>query len=192
MSVEADGTEAGMDRQPILVSDLILVRPLTEDDGEALRVIASDPLLWEQHPAKERGTPEGFRRWMADALASGGALVVVDRATDEIIGTSRYDDFDPVSRSVEIGWTFLARSHWGGRFNGELKRLMLDHVLGSLDYVRFRAHEGNIRSQTAIRKLGAEFIGTEPDPSRRGDNHAFRLDKAVWARHEKGTTPLQP
>lgn len=69
-----------LDRQAMLEGELVSVRPLREEDFAALWAISSDPLLWEQHPAKDRATPEGFRRWFDDALASGGALTVIDRA----------------------------------------------------------------------------------------------------------------
>lgn len=167
----------GFDRQPTLESELLLVRPLVAGDHDALFTVSSDPLLWEQHPAKERATPEGFAAWMDSALASGGALVVIDKESDVVIGTSRYDGYDTETNSVEIGWTFLARSHWGGTYNGELKRLMLAHAFATVDAVRLRAHEANMRSRTAIEKLGAVFVGAEPDRSGRGVSHHYRLER---------------
>lgn len=165
------------DRQPTLESDLLLIRPLTADDHAALFAVASDPLVWDQHPAKERSSPEGFSAWMADAVASGGALVVIDKATGDVVGTSRYDGYDPRTNSIEIGWTFLARSRWGGTTNPELKRLMLAHAFETVDTIRFRAHEGNLRSRAAIEKLGARFVGTEADRSGRGTSHHCRLER---------------
>jgi len=173
------GAEAsrGLDRQPVLNGELIRVRPLDERDRSALWAIASDPLLWEQHPSKDRAQPAGFQRWFDDAISSGGALVVIDRADEQVIGTSRFDGFDPVRREVEIGWTFLARSHWGGIYNAELKRLMLQHAFGSVDSVVFRVHALNHRSQHAVQKLGAIYVRAEADPLGRGQNHVFRLDR---------------
>ena len=57
-------------------------------------------------------------------------------------------------REVEIGWTFLARSHWGGATNREVKRLMLDHAFGFVDTVVFWVGEKNFRSQGAMKKIG--------------------------------------
>jgi RimJ/RimL family protein N-acetyltransferase len=154
------------DRQPTLTSDVLVVRPLVEDDFESLRAIAADPLLWEQHPAKERATPEGFRAWMDDAVASSGALTALDAVTGEVVGTSRY-----VWRGeeMEVGWTFVARSRWGDGTNAELKRLMLGHAFASVDHVIFRVHEHNWRSQAAVRKLGADHDRNE------GEAVVFRL-----------------
>lgn len=165
-----------LDRQPTLEGELVRVQPLTGDDFDALWAISSDPLLWEQHPAKERATPEGFRRWFDDALASGGALTVVDRTDGQVIGTSRYDHYDEDASEVEIGWTFIARSHWGTPYNADLKRVMLDHAFGSVRTVLFRVHSQNFRSQRAVEKLGAAKSATEPDP-RGGEVFVYRLER---------------
>ena len=168
-----------MDRQPTLEGELLRLRPMTSEDFEPLRAIAADPLLWEQHPAKERAERAGFEKWFDDAAASGGTVVAIQRTDDRIIGTSRFDHHDPERRQVEIGWTFVARSHWGGPYNGEMKRLMLDHAFRFVDAVVFRVHEHNMRSQRAVEKLGAVAAGTETDPHGRGLNLVFRLDRST-------------
>lgn len=165
-----------LDRQPVLESELVRLRPLAPRDVDDLFAIAADPLLWEQHPAKERATPAGFQRWLDDAIGSGGALVLIDRLDGRVIGTSRFDHYDAARREVEIGWTFLARSLWGGPHNGEMKRLMLDHAFASVDTVLFRVHSANLRSQRAVEKLGASRRGTEPDPYGTGHVIVFGLD----------------
>lgn len=169
---------APLDRQPSLAGSLIMVRPLLDDDCERLYAIASDPLMWEQHPSQDRTQRRVFQRWFDAARASGGALTALDRRDHAIIGTSRFDNYDQARREVEIGWTFLARSHWGGDYNAEMKQLMLRHAFRSVDAVVFRAHGGNVRSQRAIEKLGAVRVGTEADPHGRGDNVVFRLEKS--------------
>ena len=92
---------------------------------------------------------------------------MLDAPTREVIGTSRYHDYDPVRSEVEIGWTFLARRCWGGTYNGELKRLMLDHAFRFVETVLFVVAPGNIRSQRAVEKLGAVRAGTRYDDVRR-------------------------
>jgi N-acetyltransferase len=140
--------------QPHLVGDLIEVRPLKARDWESLFAVASDPQIWEQHPAHDRYREEVFREFFRESLESGGAFVVIDRQTQEIIGSSRYFGFDPQKREIEIGWTFLARSHWGGKYNGELKRLMLDHAFKFVESVVFLIGPTNVRSQKALEKIG--------------------------------------
>lgn len=171
-----------LDRQPVLEGELVRLRPLVRDDFDALYVVASDPLLWEQHPSKDRAERRVFREWFDDALRSGGAVVVVERRSGQLIGTSRFDGFDSHRRQVEIGWTFLARSHWGGPFNAELKQLMLEHAFRAVDSVVFRVHEHNLRSQRAVEKLGATCVDREVDSLGRGHNLVFRLDRAGRAR----------
>ncbi len=140
--------------QPHLVGDLLEVRPLRPEAWQSLFAVASDPLIWEQHPAHDRYKEEVFKEFFRDALESGGAFVVIDRKTQKVIGSSRYFGFDPQKREIEIGWTFLARSHWGGKYNGELKRLMLDHAFKFVDSVVFKIGPTNLRSQKALEKIG--------------------------------------
>jgi RimJ/RimL family protein N-acetyltransferase len=148
-----------MNLQPTLVGGLVALRPLREDDHDALYAVARDPLIWEQHPAKERATPEGFRRFFEESLASCGALLASDAETGEVIGSSRYFGYDAERREVEIGWSFLARSRWGGRYNGEMKRLMLEHAFKSVDRVIFIIAGDNWRSRRAVEKLGGVYAG---------------------------------
>src|SRR5205823_8450282 len=116
------------DLQPHLKGDLLELRPLRADDWADLFAVASDPLIWEQHPSKDRYQEEVFRAFFGEALESGGALVAIDRTDGRVIGSSRFHGYDEDKSEVEIGWTFLARSHWGGAYNGEMKRLMLRHA----------------------------------------------------------------
>ena len=97
--------------------------------------------------------------------ASRGAVLVLDRRTGAVIGTSRFHGYDPERSEVEIGWTFLARSHWGGLYNRELKALMLGHAFRFVRTVVFLVQPRNVRSQRAVEKLGAVRIGERFDAS---------------------------
>ena len=125
------------DAQPTLQGDRLTLRPLTADDWQAVYAVASDSLIWEQHPARDRYQIDVFRVFFDEALASGGALVVIDRANGLVIGSSRFHGYDEAASQVEIGWTFLSRLYWGGVYNGELKRLMLTHAFRFVDSVIF-------------------------------------------------------
>jgi RimJ/RimL family protein N-acetyltransferase len=145
-----------MDRQPVLEGERLTLRPLREDDWEALYAVASDPAVWEQHPAFDRSKKEVFREFFADALAKGGALAVIDTAKDKIIGSSRFQEHcEDDGGSVEIGWTFLSPSYWGKGFNAEMKRLMLTHAFQYVGRVDFKVGETNYRSQIALERIGA-------------------------------------
>jgi RimJ/RimL family protein N-acetyltransferase len=146
-----------LNRQPHLIGELIELRPATTDDFDPLFSVASDPLIWEVHPAHDRWQEPVFRRFFTDGLASGGMLVAIDRASGAVIGSSRYDFGRAELDEVEIGWTFLARSHWGGRYNGEMKRLMLDHAFTGVSRAMFMIGEANVRSRRAIEKIGGRL-----------------------------------
>jgi RimJ/RimL family protein N-acetyltransferase len=148
-----------VNRQPTLEGELVVVRPLRVDDFDELYALGADLLLWEQHPERERWREEVFRAYFDDHLASGGALAVVERATGNLIGVTRYDNYDPEAREVEIGWTFLARSDWGGVYNADLKRVMFEHAFQSVETVVFLIDARNLRSRRAVEKLGAIECG---------------------------------
>jgi len=143
--------------QPHLRGNLVELRPLTRADLDAVYRAASDPSIWEQHPEPDRYTPPLFQRYFDGAIASGGAFAVIDRSTGRIIGCTRYCALQPEKSEVEIGWTFLERAYWGGAYNGEMKRLMIDHALRFVDRVVFLVGENNLRSQKALEKIGATF-----------------------------------
>lgn len=147
-----------LDRQPVLEGERLRLRPLVPEHWEALFAVAADPLIWQQHPAHDRWREPVFRAFFDDALANKGALVAIDRGTDAVIGSSRFQGLSEADGgSVEIGWTFLARSHWGGTFNHEMKRLMLAHALASVAECRFLVGETNTRSRTALERIGARL-----------------------------------
>lgn len=146
--------------QPILQNEQVLIRPLQQEDFDELFLIAADPGLWEQHPAKERSTTEGFARFFDDALATGMALAITDRQAGKVIGTSRYNTYPGSDRAIEIGWTFIARPLWGGHWNKQVKHLMLTHAFNHFEAVLFYIHKDNFRSQKAVKKIGASQAAT--------------------------------
>jgi len=153
--------------QPTLKGEILELRPLRPEDFDDLYAVAADPLIWEQHPANDRWQEEVFRAFFRDALKSGGALIALDAQTGQVIGSSRFHGYDPEKGEVEIGWTFLSRSHWGGVYNGEMKRLMTGHALKFVKRVLFLVGPKNFRSQKALEKIGAVRVGSRPDASGR-------------------------
>ena len=151
------------DLQPTLTGQILELRPMLVGDFDALFRVAADPKIWEQHPESDRYTEPVFRKFFDEGIASGGALVALDRSTGQIIGSSRYHAYSEARSVVEIGWTFLARLYWGGRYNGEMKRLMLEHAFRWVTRVLFVIGPDNIRSQRAVEKIGAVRAGTTTD-----------------------------
>lgn len=151
-----------LDLQPTLRGELLELKPLSTTDFSVLYAVASDPLVWEQHPHKERYQPSVFESFFEQAIQSGGALIASRRDTNQVIGSSRFYDFNPSKKQIAIGYTFLARECWGHTFNREMKHLMLHHAFRFVDSVIFHIGETNIRSQRAIEKIGATLIERAP------------------------------
>ncbi len=167
------------DHQPILKGELVELRPLCAGDYDDLYAVATDSLIWEQHPENNRHEETIFRAFFHEALASGGALIAIDANSQRIIGSSRFHGHDQQRREVEIGWTFLARSHWGGRYNGEVKRLMLQHAFRFVDRVVFLVGVQNVRSQRAVEKIGAVRVGTRADAGGQ-DSYVYQVRTSTF------------
>jgi RimJ/RimL family protein N-acetyltransferase len=140
--------------QPTLVGPSIAVRPISADDWTELFAAGSDPEIWKVHPVPDRYTEAGFRKFSDGAVTSKMGFAFADSAIGRLIGSSRYYGYEPDLSEIEIGWTFLAGSHWGGRANREVKRLMLDHAFTFVDTVVFWVGDENWRSQRAMTKIG--------------------------------------
>lgn len=162
--------------QPTLTGKLIKLRPLQLDDYAALHKAASDPLIWEQHPNSDRYKEEVFRGYFDGAIESGGALVILDAKTGEVIGSSRYYGLNESASEIEIGWTFLTTKYWGGTYNRELKDLMLGHAFRFVDHVLFFVGPNNKRSRKAVEKLGATYVDTRSRFG--GESVVYRLSKS--------------
>jgi N-acetyltransferase len=147
-------TRHEFDLQPNLKGELIELRPLRPEDWDDLFAVASDPLIWEQHPESDRYKEDVFKVFFREALESAGAFAIIDTTSQQIIGSTRFYGYDPEKSEIEIGWTFLARKYWGGRYNRELKQLMLDHAFKFVESVVLLVGENNIRSQKATEKIG--------------------------------------
>ena len=173
------------DLQPILMGELLELLPLRIEDFDRLFAVASDPLIWEQHPANDRYRPDVFREFFREAMESGGALLAIDLQTGRVVGSSRYNGYDEERNEIEIGWTFLARSHWGGRYNGELKRLMLDHAFKFVESVIFLIGPTNLRSQKAVERIGGVMIERREKRDLRGEtveHVVYQIKKSAYVR----------
>jgi RimJ/RimL family protein N-acetyltransferase len=168
------------DPQPCLTGHLLELRPLCAEDYQQLFTVVADPLIWEQHPCKDRYQEEVFKVFFREALQSGGALLALDRKDGRAIGSSRFHGYHEGKSEVEIGWTFLARSHWGGAYNREMKRLMLRHAFRFVNSVIFLVGPHNVRSQRAVEKIGGVCAGTSLDGSGR-ESLVYRIDALAFA-----------
>jgi RimJ/RimL family protein N-acetyltransferase len=173
----------GINFQPILQNELVVAIPLVPADLESLYKAAADPLIWEQHPNKNRYQRAAFENYFKGAIESGGAFLVKDAQTNEVIGSSRYSDYDAAANTVAVGYTFFVRSHWGKGHNYALKKLMLDHIFQFVNGVIFFIGAVNKRSQVSLERLGAVKTGEE-EMAYYGEpailNYVYTITKEQW------------
>ena len=173
------------DLQPTLKGELLELRPLRPEDFHDLFAVAADPLIWEQHPDNDRYKEEVFKEFFREALECGGALVAIDRKEGRVIGSSRFRGYDQEKSEIEIGWTFLARSHWGGAFNREMKKLMLGHAFRFVKSVIFVVGAQNLRSQRAVEKIGGVRVGSRLDANGR-DSFLYQITASKFMQDNQG------
>lgn len=177
--------------QPELENKIIKIRPLRNDDFETLFEIASDPLIWEQHPNKDRYKRDVFEKFFKGAIESGGAFMIYDNEKNLPIGCSRYYDCNESDKTIAIGFTFLARKNWGTTYNRALKELMLNHAFEFADKVYFHIGEKNIRSQKATAKIGAVKIDEQNRTNYGESSHltfVYELTREDWIESFKGNS----
>src|SRR4051812_13157174 len=167
------------DLQPTLKGELLELHPLQSEDFQELYSVASDPLIWEQHPSSDRYKEEVFKEFFRGALESGGAFLVMDAKDGRVIGSTRFHGYDAERSEIEIGWTFLARSHWGGDYNREMKRLMLNHAFRFVESVIFHVGTENLRSQRAVEKIVGIRTGSRRDANG-FDSFDYRIARSAF------------
>jgi N-acetyltransferase len=151
-----------MTPQPVTLSGpFVRLVPLTLDHVPALASVGLDPVLWRWIPTPITTTDE-MRAYVASALddqARGLALpfAITDTASNEVIGSTRFGNIDVRNRRLEIGWTWLARSHQRTAANTNAKRLLLGHAFDDLGAMRveLKTDALNDKSRAAIGRIGA-------------------------------------
>lgn len=169
--------------QPVLENEEFQLIPLQQGDFESLYEVASDPKVWEQHPNKDRYKREVFENFFTGAMESKGAFKIMEKATGDVLGSSRYYDFDEEDNHIFIGYTFYGTKSWGKGINPQVKKLMLDYIFQFVDKVHFHIGKENFRSQTALERLGGQKIAEEEvayfaEPSR--TNFVYEIKKEDW------------
>lgn len=158
-----------------LEDELVSLIQTREDHFDQLYLLACEPALWAQHPEQDRWREPNFTRFFNAGLANElGCYTIVERASDRMIGMTRFYGFDPAESAVRIGFTFVGLPFWGTPVNGHVKQLMLDHAFERVQTVYFDVGRTNYRSQKAVGKLGAVRCGED------GGNFIFALKKSVW------------
>lgn len=169
--------------QPLLENEKVILYPLQNMDFEGLYLTASDPKIWEQHPNKNRWKKEVFKIFFDGAMQSKGAFKIVDKSTGNIIGSTRFYDYNEQENSILIGYTFYSLGCWGKGINLAVKTIMLDYIFQFVEKVNFHIGANNVRSQIAIGRLGTTkieeqeitYFGEEPKL-----NYVYSLKKEDW------------
>ncbi|MXV53056.1 GNAT family N-acetyltransferase [Pedobacter sp. HMF7647] len=173
--------------QPILQNDRAVLYPLKPDDFDALYEVASDEKVWEQHPNKDRWKKDVFETFFDGAMASKGAFKIIDGASGEVAGSTRFYDYNPEDNSIFIGYTFYGTRFWGTGLNLAVKRIMLDYIFQYVNAVYFHIGATNLRSQIAIVRLGAIKVG-EQTVAYHGEtpklNFVYEIKKENWLNNE--------
>lgn len=169
-----------MQLQPTLSNEFVTIRPLQKEDFEELYTVASDKLLWEKHPNKDRYKREVFESFFEKAMNSKGAFLFLENTSKKVIGSSRYYDWDETQKTIVIGFTFIARSYWGTHYNRSIKKLMLDHAFQYLNAVHFHVAKNNFRSQKAMEKLGGKIIDYTTSATGVEGNPIYEIKKKDW------------
>ncbi len=169
--------------QPVLENEEFQLIPLQQGDFESLYEVASDPKVWEQHPSKDRYKREVFENFFTGAMESKGAFKIIEKATGDVLGSSRYYDFDEEDNHIFIWYTFYGTKSWGKGINPQVKKLMLDYIFQFVDKVHFHVGKENFRSQTALERLGGQKIAEEEvayfgEASR--TNFVYEIKKENW------------
>ena len=169
--------------QPTLENDKVILYPLQEKDFEDLYAVASDPKIWEQHPNKDRWKKDVFHTFFDGAMQSKGSFKIVDKSTGNVIGSTRFYDYNKEENSIFVGYTFYATSYWGKGINQSVKVTMFDYIFQFVSKVYFHIGANNVRSQIAISRLGAEKIA-EREVTYLGEslrqNFVYEISKQKW------------
>ncbi len=153
-------------KHPIrLEGEKVILLPLEESHFNELISISGDDCIWGFMRIKEAGNGALLSE-LQEALCQRELgieypFVVIDKATHNIMGSTRYLKISEEHRNLEIGWTWYSPAYWGKGYNDECKLLLLTHCFETLDVIRVQivAAANNVRSRKAIERIGGRFEG---------------------------------
>ena len=153
-----------------LETNLFSLVPLDQSHYEQLYVVASNPIVWEQHPENNRWQEAIFVKFFQKAIRNHyRSFTILDKNSNKVIGSTRF--YSKTEDSIKIGYTFLSPEYWGTGANKEIKKAMLDYAFDFVDKVIFDVGKINIRSRIAVERLGA-VLSEEID-----ERVYYRIDK---------------
>ncbi len=149
----------------VLEGHFVRLAPMTLEHHAGLSAVGLDPEIWRYTLVVVK-TPEEMRAYMDDALKlqqSGTTLpfVTIERSSGRVVGSTRFGNYDPANRRIEIGWTWIAPPWQRTAINTEAKYLMLSHAFERLGCVRVELKTDvlNTPSRKAMLRIGAKEEG---------------------------------
>jgi RimJ/RimL family protein N-acetyltransferase len=170
-----------------LESELILLRPLQREDLPALLELTKDPALWTYF-THDLSTLAGLEAWAAGHFSEERLqFVVIDKATQQVLGSTGFGNYFPRDQRIEIGWTWLGKAFQGTGINAQMKSLMLQYAFGELEMLRveFKTDVLNLPARKALLRLGATEEGilrshTLMTQGRRRDTIYYSFLRGEW------------
>ncbi len=176
-----------LDRDLILENEQLLLRPLQDEDFPALLPLTQNPSLWTYF-THDLSTLAGLEAWAAGHF-SGDRLqfVVIDKATQQVLGSTGFGNYFPRDQRIEIGWTWLGKVAQGTGINAPMKSLMLQYAFGELEMhrIEFKTDVLNLPARQALLRLGATEEGilrshTLMTQGRRRDTIYYSFLRGEW------------
>ncbi len=146
----------------LLKNEIVALYPLAPEHFSGLLAQAQEQEIWRYFRAGSLADPQRLQAWIDQALLARQRgqdypFVILDQASGRIAGSTRFREIDAANRSLEIGGTWLGKDFRGTAINRNAKFLLLQFAFESLGVIRvqFRTDLRNVRSQSAIIKVGA-------------------------------------
>jgi len=181
-----------IDFELILQSDKVLLRPLLIEDFDQLAGLANDQSMWVYFTSNLSDRVV-LRNWMEDAILQKEnktrlPLVIIDKSSDKIAGSTSFGNISYHDKRVEIGWTWLGKEYQGKGLNDQIKYLMINYCFEVMNFerVEFKTDVLNIPARKALSRLGMTEEGvlrshTLMTNSRRRDTIFYSVLKFEWS-----------
>ena len=176
-----------LSRDIILENEQLLLRPLQVADFPSLLELTKDASLWTYF-THDLSTLAGLETWAAGHFSGDRLqLVVIDKRSGELLGSTGFGNYFPRDQRIEIGWTWLGKAFQGTGINTQMKSLMLQYAFEELEMLRveFKTDVLNLPARQALLRLGATEEGvlrshTLMTQGRRRDTIYYSFLRGEW------------
>ena len=129
-----------------------------------LYLVASNPMVWAQHPERDRWKEPVFLQFFKKALENDlGCFTIIDKDKNSVVGSTRFYSFDSANKAIRLGYTFMDPAYWGPGANREIKNTLIDLAFSVVNKIFFDIGPDNHRSRAAVEKLGAVVAETSEE-----------------------------